>query len=76
MDLDIKSAPTKHPMELSLYRMRHAKLADIDAHIAEMQSVYGSTDSEIKRRSTYSELLLLTAERAEVLEGLRDLEKF
>lgn len=74
--LDNKSAPTKHHMESALYRMRHAKLGEIDARIAEMQSVYGSSDSEIKKRSAYSELERVTAERAKVLEELRDLEKF
>lgn len=75
-DLDDKSAPTKHPMESPLYRMSHGKLAEIDARIAELQTIYGSTDSQIKRRSADSELDRLIAERAELLEELRDLEKF
>jgi hypothetical protein len=75
-DLDNKAAPSKHPMESAHYRMGHGKLAEIDARIAEMQSIYGSTNSEIKRRSAFSELERLIAERAEILEELRDLEKF
>jgi hypothetical protein len=75
-ELDKKSAPTKHPMESSLYRMRRAKLDELDDRIAELNSVYGSTNSDIKRRSTFSELERLQAERGKVAEELRDLERF
>lgn len=74
--LDNKTAPTKHPMESALYRMRQGKLAEIDTRISELNSTYSSTNSDIKRRSAFSELERLTAERAKVLEELRELEKF
>jgi hypothetical protein len=75
-ELDKKTAPSKHPMESSLYRMRRAKLDEIDGRIAELNSVYESTDSVIKRRSALSELERLQAERGKVAEELGDFERF
>lgn len=75
-DLAGKTAPSKHPMESSLYRMKSAKLGEIDARIAELNSIYATTDSAIKRRSANSELMRLNAERGELVEELRDLERY
>lgn len=75
-DLAGKAAPSKHPMESSLYRMKSAKLGEIDDRIAELNSVYATTDSTIKRRSANSELMRLNAERGELVEELRELERY
>ena len=74
--LDNKVAPTKHPMESSLYRMAQSKLEDVEDSIVEQLAIIDSTNSEIKRRSAYSELKRLKAERLEVENELRNLEKF
>jgi hypothetical protein len=75
-ELDKKTAPTKHPMESSLYRMSHAKLDDIDQRISELTSLVETSNSVIKRRSSISELIRLNAERGKILQELRELERF
>lgn len=74
--LDNKVAPTDHPMESSLYRMGQAKLDDIENSIVEQIAIIESTDSQIKRRSAYSELRRLNAEKAEVMKDLKELERY
>jgi len=74
--LDNKVAPTEHPMESSLYRMGQAKLDDIENSIIEQNAIIESTDSEIKRRSAYSEWRRLNAEKAEVMKDLKELERY
>jgi hypothetical protein len=75
-DLAGKAAPSKHPMESSLYRMKSAKLGEIETRIAELNTIYATSDSAIKRRSANSELMRLEAERGELVEELRELERY
>lgn len=74
--LDNKVAPSNHPMESSLYRMGQARLDDVENRIVEQIAIIDSTDSDIKRRSAYSELRRLKAEKMEVMKELKELERY
>lgn len=62
-------------MESSLYRMRRAKLDEVQTEIDELNRLYGGTDSLIKRRSYNSELKRLYNEESKLQEELRKLEE-
>lgn len=75
-ELGNKTAPSRHPMESSFYRMGQRKLDEIDDRIVEANATIEATNSEIKRRSAYSELRRLQAERFKVVEQLREIEGY
>lgn len=71
-----KMPPSRHPMESSHYRMVRAKLDDVDARIAEALAVYNSTNSSMQMRTANSQLKRLQNQRLELLEDLKELEKY
>lgn len=74
--LDGATAPAKHPMESSFFRMRQRKLDEVEVRIKELYAIYSTSDSAMKRRSALSEIVRLEAERERVRADLRELERF
>ncbi len=74
--LPVRPAPPKSPMESSLYRMRRAKLDELQARIDEVNRLISTTNSDIQWRSYNSELRRLYQEESKLHEELRKLEGY
>lgn len=72
----ITMAPSRHPLESSHYRMTHSKLDEVDARIAELKVIMRTSNSLIQIRSADSETERLQNQRLELLEDLKELEKY
>ncbi len=72
--LPVRAAPETSPAESSLYRMRRAKLDEVQARIAEVNRLIERTSSTIQWRSYNSELRRLHQEAGKLSEELRKLE--
>lgn len=72
--LPLRPAPEKSSMESSYYRMRRARLDEIQARIDEVTRLISTTSSNIQSRSYNSELRRLYSEESKLLEELRKLE--